>query len=89
MPLGSALGLGSCRLGKKYRVGHQRATGTVKWFGSTRSCGLISRDSGQGIFVYDLAIQDPGLRSLGEGQRVGFSTEQAPKRLQVTSVILL
>ncbi|SFP70946.1 cold shock protein (beta-ribbon, CspA family) [Oscillibacter sp. PC13] len=54
--------------------------GTVKWFNETKGFGFISDDDGSGdVFVHFSAIQGNGFRTLAEGQKVSFETEQDPK----------
>ncbi len=51
--------------------------GTVKWFNSTKGYGFIAPDSGgKDIFVHISAVQQAGLRSLNEGQKVAYEVEQ-------------
>lgn len=51
--------------------------GTVKWFNPTKGYGFIAPESGgKDIFVHISAVQKAGLRSLNEGQRIGFEVEQ-------------
>jgi CspA family cold shock protein len=52
-------------------------TGTVKWFNPTKGYGFIAPDTGgKDIFVHISAVQKAGLRSLNEGQKIGFEIEQ-------------
>lgn len=54
--------------------------GTVKWFNEEKGFGFISDDDGSGdVFVHFSAIQGNGFRTLAEGQKVTFDTEQDPK----------
>ena len=54
--------------------------GTVKWFNETKGFGFISDDDGSGdVFVHFSAIVGSGFRTLAEGQKVTFETEQDPK----------
>lgn len=54
--------------------------GTVKWFNETKGFGFISDDDGSGdVFVHFSAIVGTGFRTLAEGQKVTFETEQDPK----------
>lgn len=51
--------------------------GTVKWFNPTKGYGFIAPDSGgKDVFVHISAVQKAGLRSLNEGQKLGFEIEQ-------------
>jgi len=54
--------------------------GTVKWFNSEKGFGFISKDDGSGdVFVHFSAIMTDGFKTLAEGQKVTFETEQDPK----------
>jgi len=51
--------------------------GTVKWFNPTKGYGFIAPDTGgKDIFVHISAVQKAGMRSLNEGQKLGFEIEQ-------------
>ena len=53
------------------------AKGTVKWFNPTKGYGFIAPDSGgKDVFVHISAVQKAGLRSLSEGQKIGFEIEE-------------
>lgn len=55
------------------------ATGTVKWFNTTKGFGFIQpADGGNDVFVHISAVERSGLDSLQEGQKVEFET--APGR---------
>lgn len=68
-------------------------TGTVKWFNEEKGFGFISNDDGSGdVFVHFSAIQGTGFRTLADGQKVSFGTEQDPKdpnKLRATNVTAL
>jgi CspA family cold shock protein len=54
--------------------------GTVKWFSDDKGFGFITPDdSGKDLFVHHTSIQGDGYKSLAEGARVSFDTEQGPK----------
>lgn len=51
--------------------------GTVKWFNPTKGYGFIAPDTGgKDVFVHISAVQKAGLRTLSEGQKIGFQIEQ-------------
>ena len=49
------------------------ATGTVKWFNTTKGFGFIMpQDGGKDVFVHITAVQAAGLRGLDENQKVSY-----------------
>ena len=49
------------------------ATGTVKWFNSTKGFGFIQPDSGgKDVFVHISAVEKAGLSGLNEGAKVSY-----------------
>ena len=49
------------------------ATGTVKWFNSTKGYGFIQPDNGgKDVFVHISAVEKAGLNELREGDQVTF-----------------
>lgn len=49
------------------------ATGTVKFFNSTKGFGFISPDDGGAdVFVHISAVERAGMQSIVEGQKLSF-----------------
>jgi len=52
------------------------ATGTVKWFNSTKGFGFIQPDEGgNDVFVHISAVEGAGLSGLNDNQKVSYETE--------------
>ncbi|PIE42671.1 MAG: cold-shock protein [Gammaproteobacteria bacterium] len=65
-----------------------QSTGTVKWFNAEKGYGFISQENGgDDVFVHFRSIQGEGYKSLNEGQKVSFDTEQGQKGLQAANVV--
>ena len=55
-------------------------TGTVKFFNGERGYGFIKPDDGgRDVFVHITAVEQAGLKSLTEGQRINFDVEPDKK----------
>jgi cold shock protein len=55
-------------------------TGAVQWLSDDKGSGFITPDdSGKDLFVHHSSIQGDGYKSLADGARVSFDTEQGPK----------
>jgi CspA family cold shock protein len=66
------------------------ATGTVKWFSDQKGYGFITPDEGdKDLFVHQTAIAANGFRSLAEGAKVSYDTEQGPRGPAAANVRLL
>ena len=70
-----------------------KVNGTVKWFNDGKGYGFISNDNGgDDVFVHFSAIEGEGFKTLEEGQKVTFDTEQDPKnskKLRAVNVVKL
>ncbi len=57
-------------------------TGTVKWFDDSKGFGFIAPEDGsKDVFVHHSAILGGGFKSLAEGQKVQFETQNTQKGL--------
>ena len=53
------------------------ATGTVKWFNTTKGFGFIAPDDGgKDVFVHISAVERAGLTGLADNQKVVFEMEE-------------
>jgi CspA family cold shock protein len=56
-----------------HEKGTTMVTGTVKFFNTDKGFGFIApADGGKDVFVHISAVEQAGLRSLSEGQKVSF-----------------
>ena len=65
------------------------ATGKVKWFDEKKGFGFIEREDGNDVFVHFRAINDPGFKTLNDGQDVEFDVEQGQKGPQAVNVTVV
>jgi CspA family cold shock protein len=55
--------------------------GTVKFFNTQKGFGFITLDDGSpDVFVHVSAVEQAGMRTLHEGQRVSFELVTDPRR---------
>ena len=53
------------------------ATGTVKWFNPAKGFGFIEPvDGGNDVFVHISAVEQSGLTTLDEGQKIEFEVQE-------------
>ena len=65
---------------KSAMKGFIMATGTVKWFNSTKGFGFIQPDNGgDDAFVHISAVERAGMREIVEGQKLNYELERDKK----------
>jgi CspA family cold shock protein len=53
-------------------------SGTVKWFNPTKGYGFIQPSGGgKDVFVHISAVEQTGLRTLGDGQSIEYEIENS------------
>ncbi len=63
------------------------ATGTVKWFNPTKGYGFIVPDEGDNdVFVHITAVEQAGMGTLNEGQRISFEVRNEPRGLKAVDL---
>ncbi len=66
------------------------ATGTVKWFNTTKGFGFIAPDDGgKDVFVHISAVERAGLTGLADNQKVEFELEEGRDGRQSAGAITL
>ena len=56
------------------------ATGTVKWFNSTKGFGFIQPDQGgTDVFVHVSAVERSGMNNIVEGQKLSYEVVRDTK----------
>lgn len=65
------------------------ATGTVKWFNTTKGYGfIVPLEGGKDVFVHITAVQAAGLRGLDEGQKVSYEVVMERGKAAATNLQL-
>jgi CspA family cold shock protein len=65
------------------------ATGTVKWFNTTKGFGFIQPDGGGAdVFVHISAVERAGIGTLNEGQKISYELETDPRKGKQSAVNL-
>jgi CspA family cold shock protein len=53
------------------------ASGTVKWYNSTKGYGFIAPDDGgKDVFVHASAVETSSVGTLSEGQKISYEVER-------------
>ena len=64
--------------------------GVVKWFSAEKGYGFITPDDGgRDLFVHHSQIKMNGYRSLDQGQRVSFESQDGDRGPQAVDVTVL
>ncbi len=65
------------------------ATGTVKWFNTQKGFGFIQPDEGgNDVFVHITAVEQAGMQTLNEGQKVSYELHTDEQRGKTSAVNL-
>ena len=65
------------------------ATGTVKWFNTTKGYGFIQPDDGSNdVFVHATAVERAGMHGLNEGDKISYEIEVDRNRGKSSAVNL-
>ena len=63
------------------------ATGTVKWFNTSKGYGFITPDDGEkDAFVHISEVERSGMGQLTEGQRINFQIRREAKGLKAINL---
>ena len=66
------------------------ATGTVKWFNTTKGYGFIAPEGGKkDVFVHISAVERSGLTGLADNQKVGYELQDGRDGRQMASDLKL
>ena len=63
------------------------ATGVVKWFNPAKGYGFITPDEGgKDVFVHISAVEQAGMGSLTEGQRIKYEGVKEPRGMKAVNL---
>ena len=63
------------------------ATGTVKWFNSTKGFGFIQPDQGgTDVFVHVSAVERSGMNNIVEGQKLSYDVVSERGKLAASNL---
>ncbi len=66
------------------------ANGTVKWFSAQRGFGFITpSDGATDVFVHISALENAGLNSLNEGQKVSYDLAQERGKTKAVNIAVV
>ena len=66
------------------------ATGTVKWFNSTKGYGFIQPDAGgSDVFVHVSAVEQAGLNGLNDNQKISYEVETGRNGREAATALAL
>ena len=77
---------GSVYYGVEREQGMPMPTGTVKFFNAQKGYGFITPEGGDAdVFVHISAVEQAGMKTLHEGQRVSFDVVTDPRRRKTSA----
>jgi len=66
------------------------ATGAVKWYNPAKRFGFIQPDDGSGdVFVHVSALDEAGLHTLDDGQRVQYDLTESKGKTSAVNLKLI
>jgi len=61
--------------------------GVVKWFNVSKGYGFINQtDNNKDVFVHISALEESGIRSLKEGDKVSFETSNSKGKVSAVNI---